>query len=82
MAIHGHTVWAHNCFANACPRGSVLKVLEITKESIDFDQGELADQDVDPVHNLTEQVFLGLGQPSHSIGHEHVFKESVDRLWC
>ena len=32
-----------------------------------FDQGELADQDVDPVHNLIEQVSLGLGQPWHAV---------------
>uniref|UniRef100_A0ACB8G544 F-box only protein 33 n=1 Tax=Sphaerodactylus townsendi TaxID=933632 RepID=A0ACB8G544_9SAUR len=55
LAVHGYTVWAHNLIAIARLRGSDLKVLEVTEESIDFDQGELADQDVDPVHNLIEQ---------------------------
>ncbi|XP_074852923.1 F-box only protein 33 isoform X6 [Carettochelys insculpta] len=54
--IPGYTVWAHNLIAIARLRGSDLKVLEVTEESIDFDQGELADQDVDPVHNLIEQA--------------------------
>uniref|UniRef100_A0A2K6N255 F-box protein 33 n=1 Tax=Rhinopithecus bieti TaxID=61621 RepID=A0A2K6N255_RHIBE len=67
LAIHGYMVWAHNLIAIARLRGSDLKVLEVTEESIDFDQGELADQDVDPVHNLIEQVSLGLGQPWHAV---------------
>ncbi|XP_027275439.2 F-box only protein 33 isoform X2 [Cricetulus griseus] len=67
LAIHGYTVWAHNLIAIARLRGSDLKVLEVTEESIDFDQGELADQDVDPVNNLVEQVSLGLGQPWHAV---------------
>ncbi|KAM9646341.1 F-box only protein 33 [Trichechus inunguis] len=67
LAIHGYTVWAHNLIAIARLRGPDLKVLEVTEESIDFDQGELADQDVDPVHNLIEQVSLGLGQPWHAV---------------
>ncbi|NXJ59989.1 FBX33 protein, partial [Rostratula benghalensis] len=67
LAVHGYTVWAHNLIAIARLRGSNLKVLEVTEESIDFDQGELADQDVDPVHNLIEQVSLGLGRPWHAV---------------
>ncbi|XP_027304387.2 F-box only protein 33 [Anas platyrhynchos] len=67
LAVHGYTVWAHNLIAIARLRGSDLKVLEVTEESIDFDQGELADQDVDPVHNLIEQVSLGLGRPWHAV---------------
>uniref|UniRef100_A0A8C5R1E7 F-box protein 33 n=1 Tax=Leptobrachium leishanense TaxID=445787 RepID=A0A8C5R1E7_9ANUR len=56
LAVHGYTVWAHNLIAIARLRGPDLKMLEVTEESIDFDQSELADQDVDPVHNLIEQV--------------------------
>ncbi|XP_059557508.1 F-box only protein 33-like [Myotis daubentonii] len=67
LAIHGYTVWAHNLIAIARLRGSNLKVLEVTEESIDFDPDELVDQDVDPVHNLTEKVSLGLGQPWHRV---------------
>ncbi|KAJ1104366.1 hypothetical protein NDU88_001778 [Pleurodeles waltl] len=67
LAIHGYTVWAHNLIAIARLRGSDLKVLEVTEDSIDFDQGELTDQDVDPVHNLIEQVSLGLGRPWHAV---------------
>ncbi|NXB88136.1 FBX33 protein, partial [Vidua chalybeata] len=44
LAVHGYTVWAHNLIAIARLRGSDLKVLEVTEESIEFDQGELADQ--------------------------------------
>uniref|UniRef100_G1Q7V5 F-box domain-containing protein n=1 Tax=Myotis lucifugus TaxID=59463 RepID=G1Q7V5_MYOLU len=67
LAIHGYTVWAHDLIAIARLRGSNLKVLEVTEESIDFDPGELVDQDVDPVHNLIEQVSLGMGQPWHAV---------------
>ncbi|XP_043930174.1 F-box only protein 33 [Protopterus annectens] len=67
LAIHGYTVWAHNLIAIARLRGSDLKVLEVTEESIDFDPEELAYQDVDPVHNLTEQVSLGLGRSWHAV---------------
>ncbi|KAM4663075.1 F-box only protein 33 [Discoglossus pictus] len=67
LAVHGYTVWAHNLIAIARLRGSDLKMLEVTEESIDFDQSELADQDVDPVHNLIEQVSLGLGRPWRAV---------------
>lgn len=67
LAIHGYTVWAHNLIAIARLRGPDLKVLEVTEESIDFDQSELADQDVDPVHNLIEQVSIGLARPWHAV---------------
>ncbi|XP_075470454.1 F-box only protein 33 [Ascaphus truei] len=67
LAVHGYTVWAHNLIAIARLRGTNLKMLEVTEESIDFDQSELADQDVDPVHNLIEQVSLGLGRPWHAV---------------
>ncbi|EPQ12043.1 F-box only protein 33 [Myotis brandtii] len=67
LAIHGYTVWAHGLIAIARLRGSNLKVLEVTEESIDFDPGEPVDQDVDPVHNLIEQVSLGMGQPWHAV---------------
>ncbi|XP_063803702.1 F-box only protein 33 [Pseudophryne corroboree] len=67
LAIHGYTVWAHNLIAIARLRGPDLKVLEVTEESIDFDQSELADQDVDPVHNLIEQVSNGLLRPWRAV---------------
>ncbi|KAG9481851.1 F-box only protein 33 [Eleutherodactylus coqui] len=67
LAIHGYTVWAHNLIAIARLRGPDLKVLEVTEESIDFDQSELADQDVDPVHNLIEQVSIGLARPWRAV---------------
>ncbi|XP_069806418.1 F-box only protein 33 [Dendropsophus ebraccatus] len=67
LAIHGYTVWAHNLIAIARLRGPDLKVLEVTEESIDFDQSELEDQDVDPVHNLIEQVSIGLARPWRAV---------------
>uniref|UniRef100_A0A6I8S2N1 F-box protein 33 n=1 Tax=Xenopus tropicalis TaxID=8364 RepID=A0A6I8S2N1_XENTR len=67
LAVHGYTVWAHNLIAIARLRGPDLKMLEVTEESIDFDQSELADQDVDPVHNLIEQVSIGLARPWRAI---------------
>ncbi|XP_005989218.1 F-box only protein 33 [Latimeria chalumnae] len=63
LVIHGYMVWAHNLIAIARLRGSNLKVLEVTEESIDFDQEELCGHDEDPMHNLIEQVSLGLGRP-------------------
>ncbi|KAJ1170649.1 hypothetical protein NDU88_002522 [Pleurodeles waltl] len=67
LAIHGYTVWVHNLIEIAQLCGSGFKLLEVMEDSIDFDQWELTDQDVDPVHNLTEQGSLGLGQPRHTI---------------
>ncbi|KAM9293959.1 F-box only protein 33 [Gastrophryne carolinensis] len=67
LAIHGYTIWAHNLIAIARLRGPNLKVLEVTEESIDFDQSELADLDVDPVHNLIEQVSIGLARPWRAV---------------
>uniref|UniRef100_G1P1T0 F-box domain-containing protein n=1 Tax=Myotis lucifugus TaxID=59463 RepID=G1P1T0_MYOLU len=67
LAIHGYTVQAYDLIAIARLRGSNLKVLEVTEESIDFDPDELVDHDVDPMHNLIEQVSLGLGQPWHAV---------------
>ncbi|XP_053331510.1 F-box only protein 33 [Spea bombifrons] len=67
LAVHGYTVWAHNLIAIARLRGPDLKMLEVTEESIDFDQSELADQDVDPVHNLIEQVSIGLSRPWRAV---------------
>ncbi|KAG8449142.1 hypothetical protein GDO86_015990 [Hymenochirus boettgeri] len=67
LAVHGYTVWAHNLIAIARLRGPDLKMLEVTEESIDFDQSELADQDVDPVHNLIEQVSIGLARPWRAV---------------
>ncbi|NXI40640.1 FBX33 protein, partial [Galbula dea] len=66
LAVHGYTIWAHNLIAIARLRGSDLKVLEVTEESIEFDLG-LIYQDVDPVHHLIEEVSLGLGRPWHAV---------------
>ncbi|MGH0174962.1 UNVERIFIED_CONTAM: hypothetical protein FKN15_069373 [Acipenser sinensis] len=63
LIIHGYTVWAHNLIAISRLRGSNLKVLAVSEESIDFDQDQLLFQDEDPIHNLIEEVSLGLGRP-------------------
>uniref|UniRef100_A0A673HYG5 F-box only protein 33-like n=1 Tax=Sinocyclocheilus rhinocerous TaxID=307959 RepID=A0A673HYG5_9TELE len=61
LIIHGYTVWSHNLVAISRLRGSNLKVLEVSEESIDFDP----DQSGDPVHNLVKEVSLGLGRVWH-----------------
>ncbi|MBN3313175.1 FBX33 protein, partial [Atractosteus spatula] len=65
LVIHGYTVWAHNLIAISRLRGSNLKVLAVSEESIDFDQDQLLFVEEDPVHNLIKEVSLGLGRPWH-----------------
>nr|XP_006632204.1 PREDICTED: F-box only protein 33 [Lepisosteus oculatus] len=65
LVIHGYTVWAHNLIAISRLRGSNLKVLAVSEESIDFDQDQLVFVEEDPVHNLIKEVSLGLGRPWH-----------------
>ncbi|KAG2457781.1 F-box only protein 33 [Polypterus senegalus] len=66
LVIHGYTVWAHNLIAISRLRGSNLKVLAVSEESIDFDQDQhLLFQEEDPIHNLIEEVSSGLGRPWH-----------------
>ncbi|XP_067895368.1 F-box only protein 33 [Heterodontus francisci] len=67
LSIHGYAVWAHNLIAIARLRGPELQVLEVTEESINFDEDAMADLDGDPVHNLIEEVSLGLGKRWHPV---------------
>uniref|UniRef100_A0A672FVZ1 F-box protein 33 n=1 Tax=Salarias fasciatus TaxID=181472 RepID=A0A672FVZ1_SALFA len=54
LVIHGYTVWSHNLVAISRLRGSSLRVLTVSEESIDFDP----DQSV-------YEVSLGLGRVWH-----------------
>ncbi|KAA0710932.1 F-box only protein 33 [Triplophysa tibetana] len=60
LIIHGYTVWSHNLVAISRLRGSNLKVLEVSEESIDFDPDQSVYIEGDPVHNLVKEVSLGL----------------------
>lgn len=61
----GYTVWSHNLVAISRLRGSNLKVLAVSEESIDFDPDQSAFIEGDPVHNLVKEVSLGLGRVWH-----------------
>ncbi|KAG9268961.1 F-box only protein 33 [Astyanax mexicanus] len=65
LIIHGYTVWSHNLVAISRLRGSNLKVLTVTEESIDFDPDQSVFIEGDPVHNLVKEVSLGLGRVWH-----------------
>ncbi|XP_076604235.1 F-box only protein 33 [Chaetodon auriga] len=65
MVIHGYTVWSHNLVAISRLRGSSLRVLTVSEESIDFDPDQSACMEGDPVHNLVKEVSLGLGRVWH-----------------
>ncbi|XP_037397913.1 F-box only protein 33 [Pygocentrus nattereri] len=65
LIIHGYTVWSHNLVAISRLRGSNLKVLTVSEESIDFDPDQSVFVEGDPVHNLVKEVSLGLGRVWH-----------------
>ncbi|KAJ8341266.1 hypothetical protein SKAU_G00335570 [Synaphobranchus kaupii] len=65
LVIHGYTVWAHNLVAISRLRGSNLRVLAVSEESIDFDPDPVFYLEEDPVHNLVKEVSLGLGRVWH-----------------
>ncbi|KAG5265520.1 hypothetical protein AALO_G00243400 [Alosa alosa] len=65
LIIHGYTVWSHNLVAISRLRGSNLKVLAVSEESIDFDPDQSVFIEGDPVHNLVKEVSLGLGRVWH-----------------
>ncbi|XP_037096847.1 F-box only protein 33 [Syngnathus acus] len=65
LVIHGYTVWSHNLVAISRLRGSSLRVLTVSEESIDFDPDQLVYLEGDPVHNLVKEVSLGLGRVWH-----------------
>ncbi|XP_077394764.1 F-box only protein 33 [Festucalex cinctus] len=65
LIIHGYTVWSHNLVAISRLRGSSLRVLTVSEESIDFDPDEQFYQEGDPLHNLVKEVSLGLGRMWH-----------------
>ncbi|KAG7511168.1 F-box only protein 33 [Solea senegalensis] len=62
LVIHGYTVWSHNLVAISRLRGSSLRVLGVSEESIDFDPDQLVCMEGDPGHNLIKEVSLGLGR--------------------
>lgn len=65
LVIHGYTVWSHNLVAVSRLRGSSLRVLAVSEESIDFDPDQSMYVEGDPVHNLVKEVSLGLGRVWH-----------------
>ncbi|KAI3367928.1 hypothetical protein L3Q82_026755 [Scortum barcoo] len=65
LVIHGYTVWSHNLVAISRLRGSSLRVLTVSEESIDFDPDQSVCMEGDPVHNLVKEVSLGLGRVWH-----------------
>ncbi|XP_016129598.1 F-box only protein 33 [Sinocyclocheilus grahami] len=81
LIIHGYTVWSHNLVAISRLRGSNLKVLEVSEESIDFDPDQSVHIEGDPVHNLVKEVSLGLGRVWHaSIDNSLVLNEPTQHF--
>ncbi|KAL4656310.1 F-box only protein 33-like [Arapaima gigas] len=85
LVIHGYTVWAHNLIAISRLRGSNLKVLAVSEESIDFDPDQVVFLEEEPVHNLIKEVSQGLGRVWHPVMDtsivlseptQHFFRES------
>ncbi|KAM9466166.1 F-box only protein 33 isoform 1-T1 [Clarias gariepinus] len=67
LIIHGYTVWSHNLVAISRLRGSSLRVLDVSGDSIDFDPDQALFSKGDPVQTLEKEVSRGLGrtwQPS------------------
>ncbi|XP_053700392.1 F-box only protein 33 [Synchiropus splendidus] len=62
LVIHGYVVWSHNLVAISRLRGSSLRVLTVSEESIDFDPDQ---SEGDPVHSLVKEVSRGLGRVWH-----------------
>lgn len=76
LIIHGYTVWSHNLVAISRLRGSNLKLLAVSEESIDFDPDQSMFIEGDPVHNMVKEVSLGLGRVWHpSLDHSVVLSE-------
>ncbi|RVE66280.1 hypothetical protein OJAV_G00105800 [Oryzias javanicus] len=65
LVIHGYIVWSHNLVAISRLRGSSLRTLTVSEESIDFDPDQSLYIEGDPVHNLVKEVSLGLGRVWH-----------------
>lgn len=65
LVVHGYTVWSHNLVAISRLRGSSLRVLAVSEESIEFDPDQWTYIEGDPVHNLVKEVSLGLGRVWH-----------------
>ncbi|XP_038636396.1 F-box only protein 33 [Scyliorhinus canicula] len=66
LSIHGYVVWAHNLIAIARLRGPELQVLEVTEESINYDEYVMVDVAGDPVR-LIEEVSFGLRKRWHPV---------------
>lgn len=64
LVIHGYTVWSHNLVAISRLRGSSLRVLTVSEESIDFDPDQSVCMEGD-IPNLVKEVSLGLGRVWH-----------------
>ncbi|XP_051501981.1 F-box only protein 33-like [Myxocyprinus asiaticus] len=81
LIIHGYTVWSHNLVAISRLRGSNLRVLEVSEESIDFDPDQSVYIEGDPVHNLVKEVSLGLGRVWHpSLDNSMVLNEPTQHF--
>ncbi|TTY87649.1 F-box only protein 33 [Bagarius yarrelli] len=65
LVIHGYTVWSHNLVAISRLRGSSLRVLDVSEESIDFDPDQALFSKGDPVQTLVKEVSQGLGRAWH-----------------
>ncbi|KAK2842982.1 hypothetical protein Q7C36_011197 [Tachysurus vachellii] len=79
LIVHGYTVWSHNLVAISRLRGSSLRVLVVSEESINFDPDQALFSKGDPVQTLVKEVSQGLGRAWHpSIGMENSATEIND----
>ncbi|MED6257967.1 hypothetical protein ATANTOWER_001172 [Ataeniobius toweri] len=83
LVIHGYTVWSHNLVAISRLRGSSLRILTVSEESIYFDPDQSRYVEGDPVHCLVKDVSLGLGRVWHPcLDSSVVLSEPTQHFHC
>ncbi|MEQ2215683.1 hypothetical protein XENOCAPTIV_004330, partial [Xenoophorus captivus] len=79
----GYTVWSHNLVAISRLRGSSLRILTVSEESIYFDPDQSRYMEGDPVHCLVKDVSLGLGRVWHPcLDSSVVLSEPTQHFHC
>lgn len=61
----GYILWSHNLVAISRLRGSSLRVLTVSEESVEYDPNQSVCMEGDPLLNLVKEVSLSLGRVWH-----------------
>ncbi|CAG09865.1 unnamed protein product, partial [Tetraodon nigroviridis] len=65
LVVHGYILWSHNLVAISRLRGSSLRVLTVSEESVEYDPNQSVCMEGDPLLNLVKEVSLSLGRVWH-----------------